>query len=130
LASPSKLRVVAPIGGFGSDLLLPTDDGGLGGVPWPSGEPPSGNLLQTDATAATPSPTELALDKGRQVLATGLTIANMGAYLSTFDGGPICLYATLLAGQYTHADLRQRAGGADPPRRSTPIAKPADQKRQ
>src|SRR5205814_6762977 len=46
---------------------------------------------------------ELALDKDGKFLAMKVeTVANMGAYLSTFSTAvPTYLYATLLAGQYT-----------------------------
>ena len=46
---------------------------------------------------------EMGFDKGGKILGLRVnTIANLGAYLSTFAGGvPTWLYGTLLAGQYT-----------------------------
>jgi carbon-monoxide dehydrogenase large subunit len=85
-----KVRVVAPDvgGGFGSKIFLYAEE----------------VAFQSDAHGRDHVTTaELALDKDGHFLAMRVdTVANLGAYLSTFASCvPTILYATLLAGQYT-----------------------------
>jgi len=106
----SKVRVIAPDvgGGFGSKIFLYPEDVALVWASKRVGRPikwtaERSESFLTDAhgrdhvTAA-----ELALDRDGNFLALRVkTIANMGAYLSTFASAvPTILYATLLAGQY------------------------------
>lgn len=106
----SKVRVIAPDvgGGFGSKIFLYPEETALVWASKRVGRPikwtaERSESFLTDAhgrdhvTAA-----ELALDEKGNFLALRVnTIANMGAYLSTFASSvPTILYATLLAGQY------------------------------
>ena len=106
-----KLRVVAPDvgGGFGSKIFCYNEETM---VCWASsrvGRPikwtaERAESFMTDAHGRDHvTHAELALDKDHKFLALKVeTIANMGAYLSTFSTAvPTYLYATLLAGQYT-----------------------------
>ena len=111
LAPEHKLRVIAPDvgGGFGSKIFIYAEEvvclwasRRAGGVPvkWVSDR---SEAFLTDANGRDHvTKAELAIDKDGKV--TGLrakTIANMGAYLSTFASSvPTYLYATLLSGQY------------------------------
>ena len=111
LAPEHKLRVIAPDvgGGFGSKIFIYAEEvvclwasRRAGGVPvkWVADR---SEAFLTDANGRDHvTKAELAIDKGGKV--TGLrakTIANMGAYLSTFASSvPTYLYATLLSGQY------------------------------
>ena len=105
-----KVRVIAPDvgGGFGSKIFLYAEDvAGLGEQAGRPADQVDGRAQRSRSsptrTAATTSPTaELALDKDGKFLALRVkTIANVGAYLSTFASCvPTILYATLLAGQY------------------------------
>ena len=66
---------------------------------------------------------------------TGLrvkTIANLGAYMSTFSSSvPTYLYGTLLSGQYDIPAIYARSTRSIPtPCRSTPIAAPAVRRRR
>ena len=106
-----KLRVIAPDvgGGFGSKIFWYADEtmvcwaaGKIGrAIKWTAERSES---FQTDCHGRDHvTHAELALDKDGKFLAFRVdTIANMGAYLSTFSTAvPTYLYATLLAGQYT-----------------------------
>ena len=106
-----KLRVIAPDvgGGFGSKIFCYNEETA---VCWASsrvGRPikwtaERAESFMTDAHGRDHvTHAELALDKDGKFLALKVdTIANMGAYLSTFSTAvPTYLYATLLAGQYT-----------------------------
>jgi len=106
-----KLRVVAPDvgGGFGSKIFIYADETL---VVWAAGKvqraikwtAERGESFMTDAHGRDHvTHAELALDKDGKFLAFKVdTIANLGAYLSTFATAvPTYLYATLLAGQYT-----------------------------
>jgi len=106
-----KLRVVAPDvgGGFGSKIYHYAEEAI---VTWASariGRPVKwtaerGESFMTDAHGRDHvTHAELALDKDGKFLALRVsTIANLGAYLSTFAPAvPTYLYATLLAGTYT-----------------------------
>ncbi|MBL8673421.1 MAG: molybdopterin-dependent oxidoreductase, partial [Rhodospirillales bacterium] len=115
-----KLRVVAPDvgGGFGSKIFIYAEEtmcvwaaGKVGrAIKWTAER---GESFMSDAHGRDHvSHAELALDKDGKFLALKVdTIANMGAYLSTFATAvPTYLYATLLAGQYTtpaiHCNVR------------------------
>jgi aerobic carbon-monoxide dehydrogenase large subunit len=106
-----KVRVVAPDvgGGFGSKIYLYAEEtvcvwaSKLVGRPIKWTAERSESFL-TDAHGRDHhTQAELALDADGKFLALRVhTIANMGAYLSTFASCiPTILYATLLAGQYT-----------------------------
>jgi len=106
-----KVRVVAPDvgGGFGSKIFnYPEETVAFWAarkirrpVKWTSDR---SEAFLTDANGRDHVTTaELALDKNGKFLALRVdTLANMGAYLSTFASAvPTYLYALLLAGQYT-----------------------------
>jgi len=106
-----KLRVIAPDvgGGFGSKIFIYPEETML---TWAAGKvgrsikwtAERGESFLTDAHGRDHvTHAELALDKDGKILAFKVdTIANLGAYLSTFATAvPTYLYATLLAGQYT-----------------------------
>ncbi|CAB3765997.1 xanthine dehydrogenase family protein molybdopterin-binding subunit [Paraburkholderia solisilvae] len=111
LALPeSKVRVIAPDvgGGFGSKIFLYAEDVA---VTWASKKvrrPVKWTAERSEAFLSDAhgrdhvTRAELAMDKDGTFLAMRVhTIANMGAYLSTFASSvPTVLYATLLAGQY------------------------------
>ncbi|HYN59515.1 MAG TPA: xanthine dehydrogenase family protein molybdopterin-binding subunit [Rubrivivax sp.] len=106
----SKVRVIAPDvgGGFGSKIFLYPEDVALVWASKHVGRPikwtaERSESFLTDAHGRDHATTaELALDAQGNFLALRVhTIANMGAYLSTFASSvPTILYATLLAGQY------------------------------
>ena len=111
LAPEHKLRVVAPDvgGGFGSKIFIYAEEVVLTWassrvrrpIKWTAERSES---FLTDAHGRDhATKAELALDSDGKFLAMRVaTIANMGAYLSTFASAvPTYLYATLLAGQYT-----------------------------
>jgi carbon-monoxide dehydrogenase large subunit len=106
-----KLRVVAPDvgGGFGSKIFCYAEETVCTWaakkvrrpVKWTAGRDES---FSSDAHGRDHvTHAELAMDKDGKFLALRVsTVANMGAYLSTFASAvPTYLYATLLAGQYT-----------------------------
>jgi carbon-monoxide dehydrogenase large subunit len=106
----SKVRVIAPDvgGGFGSKIFLYPEETALvfaskrvnRPIKWTAERSES---FLTDAHGRDHVTTaELAMDKDGHFTAMRVkTIANMGAYLSTFASSvPTILYATLLAGQY------------------------------
>ncbi len=106
----SKVRVIAPDvgGGFGSKIFLYAEDIALVWAAKRVGRPikwtaERSESFLTDAHGRDHATTaELALDAQGNFLALRVdTIANMGAYLSTFASSvPTILYATLLSGQY------------------------------
>ena len=106
----SKVRVVAPDvgGGFGSKIFLYPEEVALIWASKRVGRPikwtaERGESFLTDAHGRDHATrAELAMDAQGNFLALRVhTIANMGAYLSTFASSvPTILYATLLAGQY------------------------------
>ncbi len=106
----SKVRVIAPDvgGGFGSKIFLYAEETALVWASKHVGRPikwtaERSESFLTDAHGRDHSTTaELAMDaKGNFLAMRVSTIANMGAYLSTFASSvPTILYATLLAGQY------------------------------
>jgi carbon-monoxide dehydrogenase large subunit len=106
-----KLRVVAPDvgGGFGSKIFHYAEEAV---VTWAAGQlarpvkwtAERGESFQSDAHGRDHvTRAELALDKDGKFLGLRVsTLANLGAYLSTFATSvPTYLYATLLAGTYT-----------------------------
>jgi carbon-monoxide dehydrogenase large subunit len=106
----SKVRVIAPDvgGGFGSKIFLYAEETALVWATKRVGRPikwtaDRSEAFLTDAHGRDHATTaELAMDAQGNFLAMRVkTIANMGAYLSTFASSvPTILYATLLAGQY------------------------------
>jgi carbon-monoxide dehydrogenase large subunit len=106
----SKVRVIAPDvgGGFGSKIFLYPEETALVWASKRVGRPikwtaERSESFLTDAHGRDHvTSAELALDdKGNFLALRVMTIANMGAYLSTFASSvPTILYATLLAGQY------------------------------
>ena len=111
IAPEHKLRVVAPDvgGGFGSKIFIYAEETVCVWAARKVGRPVKWTAARTESFLSDAhgrdhvSQAELALDADGNF--TGLrvnTIANMGAYLSTFATAvPTYLYATLLAGQYT-----------------------------
>jgi carbon-monoxide dehydrogenase large subunit len=112
LALPEhKMRIIAPDvgGGFGSKIFLYAEDVAL---TWASKKINRPIKWTSDRSEAFLSDAhgrdhatvaEMAVDKDGKFLAMRVhTVANLGAYLSTFASSvPTILYATLLAGQYT-----------------------------
>ena len=111
IAPEHKLRVIAPDvgGGFGSKIFIYAEETVClwasrkinRPIKWVAERSES---FQADAHGRDHVTTaELALDENGKFLAMRVhTIANLGAYLSTFASCvPTYLYATLLAGQYT-----------------------------
>ncbi|MBV8271827.1 MAG: xanthine dehydrogenase family protein molybdopterin-binding subunit [Cupriavidus sp.] len=106
----SRLRIIAPDvgGGFGSKIFLYPEDVALTWASKKVGRPikwtaERSESFLTDAHGRDHvTKAELALDADGKFLAMRVhTVANMGAYLSTFASSvPTILYATLLAGQY------------------------------
>ena len=106
----SKVRVIAPDvgGGFGSKIFLYAEETALIWASKRVGRPikwtaERSESFLTDAHGRDHvTKAQLALDDKGNFLAMRVnTIANMGAYLSTFASSvPTILYATLLAGQY------------------------------
>ena len=106
----SKVRVIAPDvgGGFGSKIFLYPEETALVWASKHVGRPikwtaERSESFLTDAHGRDHATTaEMAMDaKGNFLAMRVSTIANMGAYLSTFASSvPTILYATLLAGQY------------------------------
>ncbi|MGE8331271.1 MAG: xanthine dehydrogenase family protein molybdopterin-binding subunit, partial [Paraburkholderia nemoris] len=106
----SKLRVIAPDvgGGFGSKIFLYAEDVALTWASKKIRRPIKWTAERSEAFVSDAhgrdhvTKAELAMDADGKFLAMRIhTIANMGAYLSTFASSvPTILYATLLAGQY------------------------------
>jgi carbon-monoxide dehydrogenase large subunit len=105
-----KVRVVAPDvgGGFGSKIFHYAEEAVVTWAAKKAGRPikwtsDRSEAFLTDAQGRDHvSEAQLALDKDGHFLALKVsTVANMGAYLSTFASAvPTYLYGTLLAGQY------------------------------
>ena len=106
----SKVRVIAPDvgGGFGSKIFLYAEETALVWASKRVGRPIKWTAERSESFLADAhgrdhaTTAELAMDAQGNFLALRVkTIANMGAYLSTFASSvPTILYATLLAGQY------------------------------
>ncbi len=110
LAPENKFRVIAPDvgGGFGSKIFIYAEESVClwaakrlkRPVRWTAERSES---FQTDAHGRDHvTSAELALDAGGKILGLRVkTVANLGAYMSTFSSSvPTYLYATLLSGQY------------------------------
>ena len=110
LAPENKLRVIAPDvgGGFGSKIFIYAEETVCAWVARKIDRPVKWTSDRTEAFLSDAhgrdhvTHAELALDAGGKI--TGLrvhTIANLGAYLSTFSSAvPTYLHALLLSGQY------------------------------
>ncbi|MBP5991630.1 MAG: xanthine dehydrogenase family protein molybdopterin-binding subunit [Piscinibacter sp.] len=106
----SKVRVIAPDvgGGFGSKIFLYAEETALVWASKRVGRPIKWTAERSEAFLTDAhgrdhhTKVELAMDAKGNFLAMRVdTIANLGAYLSTFASSvPTILYATLLAGQY------------------------------
>ncbi|OWW19304.1 xanthine dehydrogenase family protein molybdopterin-binding subunit [Noviherbaspirillum denitrificans] len=116
-----KMRVIAPDvgGGFGSKIFLYAEDVVLAWaskkinrpVKWTAERSES---FLTDAHGRDHATVaEMAVDQNGQFLAMRVhTVANLGAYLSTFATSvPTILYATLLAGQYKTPQIYAEVDG-------------------
>jgi len=111
IAPEHKLRVIAPDvgGGFGSKIFIYAEETVCLWAARKINRPIKWNAersesFQSDAHGRDHITTaELALDEGGKFLGMRVhTVANLGAYLSTFASAvPTYLYAPLLAGQYT-----------------------------
>ena len=122
LAPEHKLRVIAPDvgGGFGSKIFIYAEETVCAWAAKKIDRPVKWTSDRTEAFLSDAhgrdhvTHAELALDAGGKI--TGLrvhTIANLGAYLSTFASSvPTYLYGTLLSGQYAIPEhlLRSRRG--------------------
>lgn len=107
----TKLKVISPDlgGGFGSKIFIYPEEAVVAWAAKKLGRPIKWTGQRDEAFLADAhgrdhvTHAELALDAGGKFLALKVdTIANMGAYLSTFSSAvPTYLYGTLLAGQYT-----------------------------
>ena len=110
IAPEHKLRVIAPDvgGGFGSKIFIYADETVCVWVSKRVGRPVKWTSDRSEAFLCDAhgrdhvTQAELALDGDGKMLGLRVkTIANMGAYLSTFASSvPTYLYATLLSGQY------------------------------
>ena len=106
----SKMRVIAPDvgGGFGSKIFLYAEETALVWASKRVGRPIKWTADRSEAFLSDAhgrdhaTKVEMAMDAQGNFLAMRVkTIANLGAYLSTFASSvPTILYATLLAGQY------------------------------
>jgi carbon-monoxide dehydrogenase large subunit len=110
IAPEHKLRVIAPDvgGGFGSKIFIYAEETVCVWAAKKVGRPVKWTCDRTEAFLSDAhgrdhvSHAELALDAGGKILGLRVhTIANLGAYLSTFSSSvPTYLYAPLLSGQY------------------------------
>jgi carbon-monoxide dehydrogenase large subunit len=110
IAPEHKLRVIAPDvgGGFGSKIFIYPEETVCLWAAKHVGRPVRWTAERSESFLADAhgrdhvSEAALALDAGGRFLALRVkTIANLGAYLSTFSSAvPTYLYATLLSGQY------------------------------
>ncbi len=140
IAPEHKLRVIAPDvgGGFGSKIFIYAEETVCVWAARKCGRPVKWTADRTEEFLCVAhgrdhvTRAELAIDADGKI--TGLrakTIANMGAYLSTFASSvPTYLYATLLSGQYAipniYAEVDAVYTNTAP---STPIAAPGGPKR-
>ena len=109
--SEAKVRIIAPDvgGGFGSKIFCYAEETVCTWAAKKVGRPIKWTGERSESFVSDAhgrdhvTHAELGLDKDGKFLALKVeTIANMGAYLSTFSTAvPTYLYATLLAGQYT-----------------------------
>lgn len=110
VAPEHKLRVIAPDvgGGFGSKIFIYAEETACVWAAAKVGRPIKWTADRSEAFLSDAhgrdhlSHAELALDRDGKFLALRVkTVANLGAYLSTFSASvPTYLYGTLLSGQY------------------------------
>jgi len=110
IAPENKLRVIAPDvgGGFGSKIFIYAEETVCVWASKKVGRPVKWTSDRTEAFLSDAhgrdhvTRAQLALDENGKILALRAhTIANLGAYLSTFSSSvPTYLYAPLLSGQY------------------------------
>ncbi|MGY6644997.1 MAG: xanthine dehydrogenase family protein molybdopterin-binding subunit [Salinarimonas sp.] len=110
IAPENKLRVIAPDvgGGFGSKIFIYAEETVCVWASKKVGRPVRWNSDRTEAFLSDAhgrdhvTRAQLALDDSGKILGLRVhTIANLGAYLSTFSSSvPTYLYAPLLSGQY------------------------------
>jgi carbon-monoxide dehydrogenase large subunit len=110
IAPEHKLRVIAPDvgGGFGSKIFIYPEETVCTWAAKRVGRPVKWTAERSESFLADAhgrdhvTKAELALDKNGKILGLRVhTIANLGAYMSTFSSSvPTYLYATLLSGQY------------------------------
>jgi len=110
IAPEHKLRIIAPDvgGGFGSKIFVYSEETALAWASMKLGIPIKWTAERSESFLADAhgrdhvTEVELAMDDEGHFLGLHVkTIANMGAYLSTFASAvPTYLYGTLLAGQY------------------------------
>jgi len=110
MAPEHKLRVIAPDvgGGFGSKIFIYPEEVVCLWAARKVNRPVSGRQDRSESFVTDAhgrdhvTHAELALDANGKILAMRVkTIANLGAYMSTFSSSvPTYLYATLLSGQY------------------------------
>ena len=110
IAPEHKLRIIAPDvgGGFGSKIFVYSEETALAWASKKLGIPIKWTAERSESFVADAhgrdhvTEVELAMDEEGHFLGLHVkTIANMGAYLSTFSAAvPTYLYGTLLAGQY------------------------------
>ncbi|NWG23517.1 MAG: xanthine dehydrogenase family protein molybdopterin-binding subunit [Pseudorhodoplanes sp.] len=110
MAPEHKLRVIAPDvgGGFGSKIFIYPEEVAVLWASKRTGRPVKWTSDRSEAFVADAhgrdhvTDAEMAFDaEGRIVALRAKTIANLGAYMSTFSSSvPTYLYATLLSGQY------------------------------
>jgi carbon-monoxide dehydrogenase large subunit len=110
MAPEHKLRVIAPDvgGGFGSKIFIYPEEVAVLWAAKKTGRPVKWTCDRSEAFIADAhgrdhvTHAEMAFDaEGRITALKAHTIANLGAYMSTFSSSvPTYLYATLLSGQY------------------------------
>ena len=115
IAPEHKLRVIAPDvgGGFGSKIFIYPEETVCAWAAKRVGRPVKWTAERSESFLADAhgrdhvTKAALALDKDGKILALRVkTIANLGAYMSTFSSSvPTYLYATLLSGQYDIAAI-------------------------
>ncbi|MBS0469830.1 MAG: xanthine dehydrogenase family protein molybdopterin-binding subunit [Proteobacteria bacterium] len=115
VAPENKLRVIAPDvgGGFGSKIFIYPEETVCAWAAKKVGRPVKWTADRSEAFLTDAhgrdhvSRCALALDANGKILALRVhTIANIGAYMSTFSSSvPTYLYATLLSGQYDIAAI-------------------------
>ena len=110
MAPEHKLRVIAPDvgGGFGSKIFIYPEEVACLWASKSTGRPVKWTSDRSEAFLADAhgrdhvTHAEMAFDENKKIVGMRAnTIANLGAYMSTFSSSvPTYLYATLLSGQY------------------------------
>jgi carbon-monoxide dehydrogenase large subunit len=121
IAPEHKLRVIAPDvgGGFGSKIFIYAEETAVLWAARRVGRPVKWTASRSEAFLADAhgrdhiTTAQLGLDaQGRFVALKVNTLANLGAYLSTFGSSvPTYLYGTLLAGQYQTPNIHVQVAG-------------------